>query len=125
MSISHASDQVQQAMPAAPTQQRRTRFSGDHRAVMAARRAEQLARVPGFDPIVGERQAATIIAEEARQRAAGFEGQVALDRALRIAAGKLPGQDFARRHRAPRPSKSDDPAYRDPSRRIPTCEALG
>lgn len=78
-------------------------------------RARKGDRVPGFDGQVGKRQAAAIVAEEARQRELGLTAEAAFNRALEITSRRLPIPAFAKRHRAPRPSRSDNPHYRNPA----------
>ena len=90
-----------------------------HRQEMFERRARQLAREPGFTPIVGERQAAAINAAAYRFQQAwpAMSQQDLIELAVRDVARGYPPRPFARQLRAPRPSKSDDPAYRNPALR--------
>ena len=86
---------------------------------MAARRVRQLAREPGFTPIVGPRQAAAINAAAYRLQASWpvMDQHQLIELAVREVARGYPPRPFARQLRAPRPSKSDDPLYRNPGLR--------
>lgn len=83
-----------------------------HAERMALRRAEQLNRVPGFTAMPNKRVERMAAEALERQAALGFEGLALEQAALRDVASRLPALTFARRHRAPRPSKSDTAAYR-------------
>jgi len=90
-----------------------------HKAEMAARRARQLARVPGFTPVIGDRQAKAINAATDRLKEAwpDMDPHKLVEMAVREVARGYPVPKFERRLRAPRPSKSDDLFYRRPDLR--------
>lgn len=90
-----------------------------HRQEMLARRDRQLTREPGFTPIVGPRQAAAINAAAYRLQASwpAMDQHQLIELAVREVARGYPPRPFARQLRAPRPSKSDDPLYRNPGLR--------
>lgn len=83
-----------------------------HRERMRERRQRQLARKPGFTPVHNRRIAAAIAAEMVLLVDAGMDEFRAELTAIRTIARQLPPPPFQRRHRAPRPSKSDNPDYR-------------
>ena len=66
----------------------------------------------GFHPVPNRRLAAMAAEEAVRLMFEGAEPFAAEAMALRSVALKLSPLPFARRHRAPKPSKSDDPTYR-------------
>ena len=83
-----------------------------HRERMQERRARQLARTPGFDPIPNRRVNAAIAATISRFLAMGMPPAAAEREARHAVARSLPMLPAQRRLRAPRPSKSDNAAYR-------------
>ena len=78
-------------------------------------------RTVGFDPMPNARLEAQVarvfVTELQRLTECGVEQVYALPFAQRAALSTLPLQPIGRRHRAPRPSKSDNPLYRNPSLR--------
>lgn len=83
-----------------------------HALRMTLRRQEQLARTPGFTPIPNKRVEAMAFRALQDARALGHTGTRLEAEAFAMVRRALPMPAFARRHRAPRPSKNDDPAYR-------------
>lgn len=80
-------------------------------------------RTPGFEPLVGRQQARNIqrCYVQLLSRSPEIDKIQCWQTALSMANRLLPALAFARRHRAPRPSKSDDPLYRNPALRVPAA----
>ncbi len=83
---------------------------------MVARRGRQLARTPGFTPVRNARIEGMALTALRNARQLGYEGARLQAEALLLLRRQLPPLDFARRHRAPRPSKSDNAAWRSGQR---------
>lgn len=78
---------------------------------MRERRTYQLARTPGFTPVPNKRIQAAVTAVLASLPPA-MNPIAALQFAIDAVRRRLPPVPIARRHRAPRPSKSDKAKYR-------------
>lgn len=79
---------------------------------MAARRERQLARVPGFTPVRNKRVEGMALRALQDAQALGHVGARLEAEAFAMLRRELPMATIARRHRAPRSSKSDSAAYR-------------
>lgn len=66
----------------------------------------------GFTPISNKRIDAAIAATAIKLLESGMKPEKVHVEAVRAVARTLPPLPFARRHRLPRPSKSDNPEYR-------------
>lgn len=88
----------------------------EHRERMQERRWRQLARKPGFTPVPNRRIQAAVARASLDLLGSGVTPDRAEAEAWRIVASRLPHAGFKRTLRPPRPSKSDDPAYRKGSR---------
>lgn len=95
-----------------------------HRQRMVERRRRQLAREPGFTPISNARIDKAIAAATLALRLQGKGPVEAQEEATRHVARQLPPAPRVKSHR-PRPSKSDDPAYRKPFVRDMSRRARG
>lgn len=83
-----------------------------HAQRMELRRAAQLARIPGFTSVRNRRVEAMALKALQDTRALGYAGARLEAEAFAMLARKLPPLGFAKRHRAPRPSKNDSADYR-------------
>lgn len=83
-----------------------------HGERMVARRGRQLARTPGFTPVRNARIEGMALRALQVAQALGYTGARLEAEAMAMLRRQLPAQGFAKRHRAPRPSKSDSPHYR-------------
>jgi hypothetical protein len=79
---------------------------------MIQRRQRQLARLPGFDPVPNKRIDAAIAGEIAKLTKDFGDPVQAVMIAVQRVVATLPPMPCRRRHRAPRPSKSDSRVYR-------------
>lgn len=74
-------------------------------------------REPGFTPVPNLRIDAAIVAEIVELEEAGVPAHEAVMLAFIHVGRRLPAPAIGRRHRAPTPSKSDNPGYRKPNLR--------
>lgn len=99
-------------------------ISNAHKQRMIERRARQLARTAGFTPIPNLRIARAIHIRALGYVESGVDPLAAEKLARNAVFAKLPASGFTRNTlRAPRPSKSDDPAWRklNPARAMARC----
>lgn len=98
----------------------------NHRQRMALRRARQLVRVPGFDARPSRKVRNSALRHLARLKDL-FQGDELQKEVARAVARGLPMRPLERRARAPKPSRSDNPAYRKPvlarTQTYDTCRA--
>lgn len=94
----------------------------EHTFKMAERKQRRAEMVRGFTPVPNKRINAAIMSATAEflldevvtKLPKAQQVNEARRLAVRRVTASLPGISFAKRHRAPRPSKSDNPAYRKP-----------
>ncbi len=88
----------------------------EHKARMAARKRRYLSQVPGFEAVPSGPVNAAIITAQHRNIVAGMTPADAYVQAQRDVARQLPPAPMVRSYRV-KPSKSDNPKYRNPALR--------